>query len=247
MVSHVDSFTKHSGSLTYRSVGMTDTGRVRHINQDAFIERPEIGVWCIADGMGGHSEGEVASRMACDTIAGLGPTPTLEVAVEHVRRRLQSVNGRLHQAATRLINPVQSGTTVVVLIARGARCAVLWAGDSRVYRLREGHLQQLTKDHVARIEHGHFIQHAISRAVGGDAELVLDVHFDDVNPADRFLLCSDGLTHELDNSRIQELLRNQDAQQSARQAIDAALGAGGSDNVSVIVVDAHPATQGKDV
>jgi len=122
----------------YRSAGATHTGLVRPSNQDAFVERPSLrpslGLWAVADGMGGHRDGDVASRMIRDALEGHAGAATLEEAIDDVRQRMSDVNTTLYSAAVRPINPVQSGSTVVVLLIRELSCAVLWAGDSRVYR-----------------------------------------------------------------------------------------------------------------
>jgi serine/threonine protein phosphatase PrpC len=211
--------------IAYRSAGATDVGRVRRINQDAFIERTEIGVWAVADGMGGHEHGEIASRMICDALAAMVPGGTLRATVDA-------------STMANATNPGQIGSTVVAFVTRGTRSAVVWAGDSRIYRLRAGELVQLTRDHVAESNGVSDESHAISRAVGGDTTLEVDVANHSVHPGDRFLLCSDGLNHEIDDSAIAQKLREPDLMQCVQGLIAAALQAGGADNVSVIVVDA---------
>jgi type VI secretion system protein ImpM len=223
--------------LRYRSAGFTDVGHVRSVNQDAFVERPEVGVWVVADGLGGHSNGEVASRMVCDAFADFLPDSTFEAAVDTARDRLQHVNDYLVHVATRSNHAVLSGSTVVALMTRGSRCAVLWAGDSRVYRWRTGRLQQVTRDHsVAEAEGGHST--AITRAVGGEPTLMLDQFGDSVQAGDRFLLCSDGLTRAVPEAEIEAWLARDDIKASVDGLIKATLDAGAPDNVTVLVVEA---------
>ena len=115
------------------------SGRARQNNEDGFVERPEAGIWAVADGMGGHSHGEVASRMVCDALADFPLDGTFEEAIDAARRRVQEVNDHLLQDRDGRDDPTdRSGSTVVVLLVRGLRSAVLWAGDSRVYRWRAG-------------------------------------------------------------------------------------------------------------
>ena len=125
-------------ALSFRSSAASDVGRVRQINQDSFLERSEVGLWVVADGLGGHSDGELASRMVCDALADFTPNQSFEDTIEAVRVRLQEVNDHLLFAAARSLLGERSGSTVVVLMVRGSRCAILWAGDSRVYRWRGG-------------------------------------------------------------------------------------------------------------
>jgi type VI secretion system protein ImpM len=224
--------------VAYRCAGATDVGRVRRTNQDAFIERTEIGVWSVADGMGGHEHGEIASRMICDALAALVPGETLRGTVDAITQQLGHINEYLYRTMANATNPGQSGSTVVVLVTRGTRCAVLWVGDSRIYRLRGGELVQLTRDHVAEADGGSDDSHAISRAVGGDPTLDVDVAYHSVHPGDRYLLCSDGLNHEIADEAIAQQLSEPDLMQCVQGLIAAALRAGGMDNVSVIVVDA---------
>lgn len=233
--------------LSYRSAELSDVGLARSVNQDAYLARTEIGLWAVADGMGGHRDGDVASRMVCDALVELVPVASLELMIAAVQEHLQAVNAHLQHAATRIINPVQSGSTVVVLLARGDQCAILWAGDSRVYRLRNDEFTQLTQDHNWAAGGGEADDpqaNAITRAVGGEEVLVLDVYRDRVKAGDRFLLCSDGLTREVPDTRIATLLAQSSIEHCAHELVSAALNASGSDNVSVIVVEARQDSAG---
>jgi serine/threonine protein phosphatase PrpC len=217
---------------------------VRTSNQDAFVEVGAAGLWVVADGMGGYREGDVAARMVCEGLTGLDAALTFEAAVAAVRRALSEVNARLHQVSVRPVNPVISGSTVAMLLTRRTSAAVLWAGDSRVYRLRYGKLAQLTTDHTWATELNlpqttEEADHAITRAVGGEDTLLLDVRRDKVRLGDRFLLCSDGLTRELSEARIAALLGEGDAQQCVAALVQATLEAGARDNVTAVVIDAQ--------
>jgi type VI secretion system protein ImpM len=238
-------------SPAYRSAALTDPGPIRKSNQDAFLERAEIGLWVVADGLGGLSDGEVASRMVCDVLAGLVPGETLEATIEDVQLKIEEVNGALYRASVRPLDPVESGSTVVVFLTRGDRAALIWAGDSRVYRLRDGDLQLLTTDHSldldgapdATLPAGSAATseepiYAITRAVGGEESLALDVRREVVRAADRYLLCSDGLTRALDDRALAGILTEPDPATCARRLIAAAVDASAADNVTVIVVDA---------
>jgi type VI secretion system protein ImpM len=231
------------GPVTLRSAAASDAGRVRAINQDAFLERPDLGIWVVADGLGGHADGEIASRMVCDAFAGLGGEPTLEALIEAGTERLHQVNGHLVRAALRSRDGARSGSTVAALLVRGSRLAAVWAGDSRVYRWRDGQLAQVTRDHNLAAA-GETLAtgdaNVVTRAVGGENTLELDVRRDRARPGDRYLLCSDGLTRTVPDSRIESWMASGDAPAVVRGLVDAALAAGAPDNVTVVVVDVSP-------
>lgn len=227
----------------YVSAGISDVGRLRPTNQDAFAERNDVGVWAVADGMGGYRDGDVASRMVCEALQRLSAEGTLDQAIDVLRQRMSDVNRRLYEASVRRINPIVSGSTVAILLVRRTSCAVLWAGDSRVYRWRQNHLMQLTTDHTwaaeLNLQHAEEeADHAITRAVGGESTLVLDVRRDKVQLGDRYLLCSDGLTRELSDAEIAAAMSAPDVQACAKTLIDATLQAGARDNVTAVIVEA---------
>lgn len=228
----------------YRSAAVTHAGRVRSMNQDAFVDRADVRLWAVADGMGGHSDGDVASRMVCAALADLQPGATLDATVGEVQRRMSQVNTKLYAASLRPINPIQSGSTVVAFAVKRTACAILWAGDSRVYRLRHQQLVQLTTDHtwaaqmLSEGEEAEEDDHSIMRAVGGEDTLLLDVRRERVRLGDRYLLCSDGLTRELTPARIATLLGEGEIHHSAQALLDATLAAGARDNVTIVVIEA---------
>jgi type VI secretion system protein ImpM len=234
-----------------RSSGLSDAGP-RPSNQDAFLERTPIGVWAVADGLGGLSEGEVASQMVCGVLASLLPNATLEGTIEDVRRALDEVNANLYRASQRPLDPVQSCSTVVVMAIREGRAAILWAGDSRAYRLRAGKLEPLSTDHaeesaaaditiVRSVEPSapHPLQNpAVTRAVGGTETLELDLRTEAVEPGDRYLLCSDGVSRALDDPRLQELLSaEKDPEVCVRALLEKAKAVPADDNVTAILID----------
>jgi serine/threonine protein phosphatase PrpC len=225
------------------SAGRTDIGKVRPTNQDAFLIRDELGLWAVADGMGGYRDGDVASRMVCEALAEFQHESRFEDTIAAIKTRLSGVNQGLYKAATRIVDPVLSGSTVAVLLVKRTVCAFIWAGDSRVYRLRHGQLTQITTDHTwaaeLNLQNSEEADHAITRAVGGDATLSLDVRRDRVRLGDRYLLCTDGLTHELGDAQIASLLGKGTVDECASALIEATLAAGARDNVTVVVVEAQ--------
>ena len=238
---------------TTSSSAHSDRGTVRPSNQDAFIDRPDLRLWAVADGMGGLRDGDVASRMVCDSLANTPIVAGLDEQIEKVVGQLEQVNEYLRRSATRAVNPIVSGSTVVVLLIREEQFAVVWAGDSRAYRLRDGLLSRLTKDHsLAEAEgdavdrddagdpEGADVDHngeAITRAVGGEDTFASEAVRGDVRLGDRFLLCSDGLYRSLDDASLTELLQTRELTACSKNLVAQAMSRGSTDNVTALVVD----------
>jgi serine/threonine protein phosphatase PrpC len=242
--------SQRSAKLHWTSAGVTHPGRVREVNQDAYLDRPDLGLWAVADGMGGHSDGGMASRLLVEGLGRMGRPDLLGSAVETARNILQEVNRRLlADAAARGDDLI--GSTIVALVAVGDHCAILWVGDSRVYRRRNGELAQLTSDHTHvqdLVDKGmltpeqaenHPLSNVLVRAVGADAEMDVDLRVEALRDGDRFLLCSDGLVKELRADVIAGILSAAEPAEIARDLVDAACNAGGRDNVTALVVDIH--------
>ena len=230
-----------AASLRFRSAATTDVGRVRKLNEDSFVERPEIGIWAVADGLGGHRGGEIASREVCDALADMAPLGSFEETIEDAQNRIRGVNDHLFRSSSRSVMTDRSASTVVAFLVNGGSCAILWAGDSRLYRWRSGRLEQLTSDHSldGADRAGRQISSAITRAVGVEPSLRLDYERDDVRAGDRFLLCSDGLTRIIPDAEIDEWMRHADIRLAVDGLIKATLDAGAPDNVTVVIVEAY--------
>jgi protein phosphatase len=244
-----------SHELVWTSASRTHVGVVRKVNEDAVLALPERGLWAVADGMGGHAAGDVASRMAVEALAALPALPeppNLGQFAALARDALQDVNRRLREEAlSRHVRTI--GTTVALCLALEHRCALLWAGDSRIYLYRDSHLLQLTRDHSAVEElksqgylsaeqaHRHPAQHLITRAVGAAELLELEEKTLDARSGDLILLCSDGLTNEVAEPDIAAALAGGTCDDAASTLVEMALRAGARDNVSAIIVRAHDA------
>ena len=235
--------------LRWRSCAKSITGK-RKINEDAFLELPDLGLWAVADGMGGHSAGEVASKAVVDTLHAVAATADIEIFTTRVVDCLQKVNAELITMARQNGQDTTIGSTVVVMLARENRCVVLWAGDSRLYRLQDGVLTQLTEDHslVAEISRqGVFADpeaadtlssNIITRALGATPELAVDKIAYEAKSGDVYLLCSDGLVRELSPDEIKNILGQGGCAASSEALINLASARGARDNVTVVVVQA---------
>jgi serine/threonine protein phosphatase PrpC len=232
--------------FTFQAGGLSHTGHVNTINEDAWLVRSDLGVWAVADGMGGHSHGAMASHMVMEALDRLAATNDPRLLRERVEDAVLAVDARLRATAVGRRSP---GTTVTVLLASGHHFAVLWAGDSRVYRrdAETGTVTPLTRDHsvvqemIERDEiseeeaASHAWSHVITRAVGVGEPLVLDASGGPLGAGDVFLLCTDGLTRHVGTAEIAAALSTPpDA--AANRLVAQALERGGSDNVTVVVV-----------
>ena len=233
--------TSASIKLRWRSWAITDTGKRRKHNEDALLNRPEAGLWVVADGMGGHKAGDVASQLITDSLKAVSPTEPLESYIKDVELCLQNVNTKLRQFAAKEYGNHLVGSTVVALVCEAQRCGFLWAGDSRLYRFRNNKLQQLTQDHCETDENsssGWSVKstNIITRAIGADDQLDMDMEMADVLDGDVFLLCSDGLDKEMSFKEIEHIMQISELQDIAAALIDETLARGAKDNVTVIVV-----------
>ena len=230
--------------FSWRSASATSRGNVRGHNEDAVLERPDLGLWVVADGMGGHNAGDVASNMIVQALAGVARHALPSAQLDEVEDRLRTVNETLYRES--LDNQAgMSGSTIVALLAFERHCLSIWAGDSRAYRSREGALEQVTRDHSEAQElldaSGEQLPEAmasnvITRAVGGAQELFLDIELRELRNHDRYLLCSDGLYKELSDADMGHHLTGNDPEGACKALMKQALNGTCSDNVSAIVV-----------
>jgi len=245
--------------LCWTSAARTDVGLVRIRNEDACLDQPARGLWAVADGMGGHAFGDLASDAVVAALDGLPDPASLAGCVEAARARLGAVNASL-RADARVRGVPVIGSTVVALFARGAEAACLWAGDSRLYLLRQGRLQQLTRDHsqlealkdslgdsAGDIAAATASPNMITRAVGAADTIEVEVTTLPVRDGDVFLLCSDGLSTLVGEAAIASALAPGDCARAAHDLVALALAHGGRDNVTVVVVRADDPSGDKTV
>jgi type VI secretion system protein ImpM len=229
--------------FSWRSAAATSKGNVRGHNEDAVLDLPDAGLWVVADGMGGHNAGDIASSMIVQALTGLARKASPSARLDEVEDKLREVNHRLYQLS--LDNQAgMSGSTIVALLALERHCLSIWAGDSRVYRCRAAALEQITLDHSEAQElldggadsSRAAASNVITRAVGGSQELFLDIELRELQNHDRYLLCSDGLYRELSDADMAHHLTGNDPEGACKALLKQALSGTCSDNVSAIVV-----------
>ena len=232
-----------------RSVACSHPGLVRHHNEDAYLDRAEIGLWVVADGMGGMTAGDVASNLIVTALADIPPPPGAADLLHEVRRRVNAANAELRAMAAERGPEVTIGSTIAGLIVHGRHFACFWAGDSRVYRSRNGELDRLTRDHSlvqAMVDAGLLLPekaehhpHAsvIQRAVGVEDVLTLDCVHAKVMPGDVFLLCSDGLTRMVGDAELERSIASRPIDAACEELLDLVLSRGAKDNVTMILVE----------
>jgi protein phosphatase/serine/threonine-protein phosphatase Stp1 len=234
---------------SFRSCAATHAGTANRLNEDAYVNRPDLGLWAVADGAGGHASGEIASAEVATILQSIDPGLSASEMLVEVRSRLEAAHARLHTEASRHGAGAMVATTVVVLMARDDHFACLWAGDSRAYLLRGQALTRITRDHSlvqALVENGsiseaeaarHPQANVITRAVGADIDMLeLDKRTGQLQAGDRLLLCSDGLSKTLPEDLLAELLSGDD-ETAAERLVTAALMAKVTDNVTVVTID----------
>ena len=242
--------------MPIQAVGRTDSGRQRDHNEDTVLTDPEAGLFAVADGMGGHEAGEVASALALSTLyealapRGRLPARHVKPALEALAEGVRVANRRVFEAGQHL--PVESrmGTTLAAALIEDEQVVLASVGDSRIYRVRDGRLTQLSHDHslvgelVARGEitpeearcSPH--KHVITRALGMQPAVEVDAWSEALQPGDLFLLCTDGLTDEITDPEILEALlaRGSNLETACQTLTNLANRRGGRDNITTLLI-----------
>jgi protein phosphatase len=244
--------------VEFSCAGRTDVGIVRSGNEDNYLMVPDRALFIVADGMGGHAAGEVASEMAVRIVAQqLGDLAGMNAnqAADRLRHAIREANAAIFERTLTEHDKRGMGTTATALILRDRQYLIGQVGDSRAYLLRDGQLLQLTKDHSyvqEQVDAGylspdeartHPYSNVITRCVGANDEVSPDTYVGTMHPADLFLLASDGLTGMIDDGRLHEIMKSsQDPQRLVEQLVVEANRLGGLDNITAIVVriDAVP-------
>ena len=234
--------------MRFECVSRTHPGLKRKVNEDSVLVRSERGLWAVADGMGGHEAGDVASASVVEALSMVAPHSRIDHFVADAIAALGTVNRQLIELARSEQRPRTIGSTVVGLALQDGRFGCFWAGDSRAYRIREGEIAQLSRDHSlvqqlmdagmldpAEAEH-HPNANVVTRAVGAAETLQVDTSAGEAQAGDFFLLASDGLTRVVNDDELYAELTSADPAGAADALLDMVLSRGAPDNVSFIIV-----------
>jgi serine/threonine protein phosphatase Stp1 len=234
--------------LKVHSAGISDPGLKREVNEDSILVEDGSNFWAVADGMGGHENGAFASGHTVKCLSDQAFVADFEDAKDLISQRIFTANQQIWEAGAGQDAAGTMGTTLVSLVIRGHEFAVLWVGDSRAYIYRRGGLFQLSTDHThvqdlidegvlsEEEAEGHPMSHVLSRALGVQETVRVDIMQDMIDAGDTFLLCSDGLTGPVSEAVIREIIANHPLQEAAQLLIKAAHENGAPDNVSVVLV-----------
>jgi protein phosphatase len=227
---------------------VTHTGHKRSLNEDAYFVNPKLGLWAVADGMGGHHGGKEASQMIVQKLKALKHTSTNLAMQQQLHDCLDQVNYALYHKS--LTEPPYDtiGSTLALMLTQKNHCQLFWAGDSRIYLLREKKLMQLSHDHSyvqkltdrgelspADAKH-HPKANLITNAVGIQAIIKLETHTLQAKPGDRFLICSDGLYNELSEQEITHFLKKPSLESGCEDMLKAVLKKEASDNITIVML-----------
>jgi serine/threonine protein phosphatase PrpC len=240
---------------SFESGATSHVGLIRRCNEDGYLVQPQFGVWAVADGMGGHDRGEIASATVIHSLQSIGSAVSAPDLLARFEDRVSRANKYLQQLARERAGAV-IGTTVAALLAHDTVYACIWSGDSRIYLVRGGAIQQVSRDHTeARelVEAGQLSEEAartwprrnvITRAVGVHDEPELELEQGELKPGDVFVLCSDGLTAHVSDREILDHALRERPQMACDSLVALALQRGGTDNVTVVAVRYSPAGDG---
>jgi serine/threonine protein phosphatase PrpC len=235
------------------SCGQSHVGLMRDLNEDRYLVKSESGLFVVADGMGGHDAGEVASTSIVEHLKSIGipsSAPDLKARFED---RVVTANREIRAIASR--NGSTIGSTVAALLAFERQYACIWVGDSRIYMLRNGKLSQLSRDHTEMqelLDRGLLTpeeavawprRNVVTRAIGAVDDPAFDIAHGQIQPDDKFLICSDGLTAHVTDDEIGSMLAETSVQEGCGDLIQLALERGGTDNVTVIIVQFREASE----
>jgi len=237
-----------SSEFQWKTAAFTDVGVIRTINEDAYMTNDEQAHWVVADGMGGHTAGDVAAQAVVETLKELEQKPLFSDFVDDIEDSLMGVNKYLRDLGDDGEKVV--GTTVVGFALRESHCLYYWAGDSRVYRIRGGKLVQLSIDHTYTqdlVQKGelrpdqvsdHPQKNVITRAVGGDTHLLTDFDMEHIQDGDYFIICSDGVEKEATDEEVEAIMlkHGDDLDTCGQEIIDLVVSRGSPDNVTLILV-----------
>jgi len=240
----------HNAHAIFETGSATHVGQVRQRNEDSHLARPDAGIWAVADGMGGHADGDIASRTLIGALAAIGRTASADALLDRIEDSIAQVNLRLRALGQERGAIV--GTTVAVLLVRDGYYACLWSGDSRIYLVRDGAIMQLSRDHTevqdllaagsitdeeARSWAG---RNGITRAIGIDDEPKLEMTSGPLCPGDAFVVCSDGLTNHVHEDEILQCVSAALPQPACEALIALTLARGARDNVTVVIARYPP-------
>jgi serine/threonine protein phosphatase Stp1 len=233
--------------MVFECVSRTHVGLRRKVNEDSLAVRTDRGLWAVADGMGGHDAGDVASAKVTEALLKLPIIYGLDELVDHAMTAVQDVNCELIELGASGDAQRTIGSTVVGLAISGERFRCFWAGDSRAYRVRDGAITQLSRDHslvqdlvsAGMLGPEEAVDHPnaniITRAVGVAEELKIDNASGDARPGDQFLLATDGLTRMVDDRELAAVLTSRQPAEAADELIEMVLARGAPDNVTLII------------
>jgi len=235
-------------SFSFVSGAASHVGCVRKLNEDSYLDRADLGLWAVADGMGGHDAGDHASQLTIAALGQVSEPTSASTFLAQVKGTLKAANAELRREAAERGPGRIIASTVVTLLAFGEHYCCVWAGDSRLYLLRDETLRQISRDHSHVQElievqllspedaRHHPYSNVVTRAIGATDDLDLETTHDRLHSGDLFLLCSDGLTKMLEDDEIRAILMRTSLFDVPYALVESALERKASDNVTVVAM-----------